>query len=89
MVFPNYQNIYQYLNYFNSMIDRPQVLIAIQNAIKNKKLKKKFNNPDIIKACPGFAHSTYASYLPKHRKGNPGGYIEYFKRNSDGTYSLL
>jgi len=40
MVFPNYQNIYQYLNYFNSMIDRPQVLIAIQKAIKNKKLKK-------------------------------------------------
>jgi len=27
--------------------------------------------------------------LPKHRRGNPGGYIEYFFQNPDDTYSLI
>ena len=28
-------------------------------------------------------------FLPKHRRGNPGGYTPYFQQNADGTYSLL
>jgi len=35
------------------------------------------------------ADRTYSVFLPKHRKGNPGGYTEYFEQHEDGTYSLL
>jgi len=34
------------------------------------------------------ALSTYSTFLPDHRLGNPGGYVVYFERNSDGTYTL-
>jgi hypothetical protein len=44
---------------------------------------------DLRRACPGWAHHTYEVFLPKHRQGNPGGYPAHFRRNSDGTYSLL
>ena len=27
-------------------------------------------------ACPGWADHTYGVFLPKHRRGNPGGYTE-------------
>jgi hypothetical protein len=37
-----------------------------------------------------FQHDhTYGVFLPKHRRGNPGGYTPYFQQNPDGTYSLL
>ena len=71
------------------MTQSPKVLIAIEKAIKNKKISKKFKIVDIRKACPGFARRTYSSYLAKHRKGNPCGHVAYFKRNTDGTYSIL
>jgi hypothetical protein len=32
---------------------------------------------------------TYGVFLPKHRRGNPGGYMVYFVQNDDGTYSLV
>jgi len=38
---------------------------------------------------PVLAGHTYNVFLPKHRVGNPGGYTAYFRRNPDGSYSLL
>jgi hypothetical protein len=35
------------------------------------------------------AHHTYGVFLPKHRRGNAGGYTEYFLRNPDGSYSPI
>jgi len=37
----------------------------------------------------GYSLTTYGVFLPKHRKGNPGGCTEYFLRNDDGSYSLI
>lgn len=44
---------------------------------------------DVRRACPGWADSTYGVFLPKHRRGNPGGYSAYFERHPDGAYSLI
>ena len=44
---------------------------------------------DLRHACPGWASHTYGVFLPKHRRGNPGGYTEYFERHPDGSYSLI
>jgi hypothetical protein len=48
-----------------------------------------FRPDDLRPACPGWAPHTYEVFLPKHRHGNPGGYPAYFRRNADGSYSLL
>ena len=50
---------------------------------------KRFHPDDVRRACPGWADKTYSVFLPKHRVGNPGGYTAYFRRHSDGSYSLL
>jgi hypothetical protein len=31
----------------------------------------------------------YGVFLPKHRRGNPGGYTEYFEQHGDGSHSLI
>jgi hypothetical protein len=35
------------------------------------------------------AANTYGVFLPKHRRGNPGGYTAYFIQHGDGSFSLL
>jgi hypothetical protein len=52
-------------------------------------LAQRFRPDDVRRACPGWADQTYGVFLPKHRRGNPGGYTEYLLQNSDGTYSLI
>ena len=61
----------------------------IKKALQNGSLKKRFRASDVRIACPGWKHHTYSNFLPKHRKGNPLGYREYFVRHADGSYSLL
>ena len=61
----------------------------IRVARRNGHLPHQFRSSDVRKACPGWANATYSVFLPKHRRGNPGGYTEYFDRHPDGTYSLI
>lgn len=60
----------------------------IREAIRAGRLKNIFRPRDVEEACPGWAYNTYRVFLPKHRKGNPGGYTEYFIQHPDGSYSL-
>jgi hypothetical protein len=62
---------------------------GIRKARQRRDLPKHFRAKDVRKACPGWAYKTYSSFLPKHRRGNPGGYTAYFERHSDDSYSLI
>ena len=61
----------------------------IQKAVQNGGLKEPFRAADIKVSCPGWSDRTYSNFLPKHRKGNPGNYTEYFLQHPDGFYSLI
>lgn len=61
----------------------------IRNAVRSGSLKEPFRASDVKLACPGWAERTYSVFLAKHRRGNPGGYAEYFVRHSKGSYSLI
>ena len=61
----------------------------IRQARHQGKLPERFSSADVRKACPGWVEGTYSTFLPKHRIGNPGGKIEYFKRHVTGCYSLI
>ena len=62
---------------------------CVRAAVDSEKLKEPFSASDVKKACPDFADHTYSNFLPKHRKGNPGGYTEYFERVAPGLYILI
>jgi hypothetical protein len=61
----------------------------VRRALACGDLTKRFRPDDVRQACPGWADHTYGVFLPKHRRGNPGGYTEYFLQNPDGSYSLI
>ena len=52
-------------------------------------IRKRFGAANVKRACPGWSHRTYSSFLPKHRVGNPGGNTELFSQHEDGSYSLV
>jgi hypothetical protein len=57
---------------------------AIVGAVRPGVLLEPFTKEDFRKACPGLGEGTYAAFLDKHRKGNPGGNSELFGRQSPG-----
>jgi hypothetical protein len=61
----------------------------IRRARRTGALSDTFRPDDVRRACPGWAFNTYGVFLPKHRRGNPGGYTAYFVQHDDGSYSLL
>ena len=61
----------------------------VRSARRAGKLPERFRPDDVRRACPGWAHHTYGVFLPKHRRGNPGGYTAYFVQHSDGSFSLI
>lgn len=61
----------------------------IRRARRQGDLRGKFRSADVRRACPGWANRTYTNFLPKHRRGNPGGYTPYFTQHTDGSYSLI
>ena len=65
------------------------VVREIGLAIRQGRLPERFRAADVRRACPGWDYRTYNNSLPKYRLGNPGGHKVYFRRNRDGTYSLL
>jgi hypothetical protein len=62
---------------------------AIRAAVAAGRLQQPFSHGDCKTKCPGYANNTYCTFLPKHRAGNPGGYIAYFERMPTGKYRLL
>jgi len=61
----------------------------IREARREGLLPKRFRPRDVHIACPEWAEMTYHVFLLKHRRNNPGGYMAYFERHSDGSYSLI
>lgn len=61
----------------------------IRCAVARGDLPQSFRPDDVRRACPGWANHTYDVFLPKHRRGNPGAYTEYFLQNPDGSYTLI
>lgn len=66
-----------------------RVYSAIVQAVKTRRLKEPFGSREFKMACPGFADGTYNVFLNKHRKGNPGGTSELFKRVSPGKFRVI
>ena len=66
-----------------------KVYSAIVKAIKKRKLKEPFGSKEFRIACPGFADGTYNAFLYKHRKGNPGGNSELFKKVASGKFRVI
>ena len=65
-----------------------KIVVAINVAVTNGKLKQPFSVSDVNTACKNLLAKS-PSFLSKHRKGNPGGYTEYFIQDKNGKYSLL
>jgi hypothetical protein len=66
-----------------------RLVADIRAAVRDGRLPKRFRPNDVRRACPGWADRTYSVFLPKHRRGNPGGYTAYFEQHKDGSFSLL
>ncbi len=62
---------------------------AVRLAVREGRLKEPFGGPDVEVACPGYASTTYATFLAKHCEGNPDSRREFFRRVSRGRYVLL
>ena len=66
---------------------KSKLLDGIRNGIQTKKLTQPFSVDDVNQACNNLLVKSTA-FLGKHAVGNPGGYTEFFIRNSKGKYSL-
>jgi hypothetical protein len=64
-------------------------ITEIRKAVGEEHLSELFSQEAVKNAVPGYAEKTYHVFLPKHRKGNPGGNTELFVRVSRGLYRLL
>ena len=71
------------------MMAKHELYSCIVEAVKKGKLKEPFTAKDVQRVCPQFAHNTYGTFLPKHRRNNPGGNSELFERVRRGQYKLL
>jgi hypothetical protein len=66
----------------------------IRAAVQAGSLLEPFDASMVRQACPGplgrhYAPHTHRVFLSKHCVGNPGGYIEYFRRIGHGSYELV
>jgi len=68
-----------------------RVYYAIVKAVKNNGLEEPFKAGDLRNLFKKkFADSTYSTFLPKHRKRNPGKNSELFERSKNtASYSLI
>lgn len=71
------------------MGDHKELYKSAVSAVRSGLLKEPFSAADVQKACPGYAVHTYGVFLPKHRKGNPGGNTELFEQIGRGLYRIL
>jgi hypothetical protein len=68
---------------------RHKLYRCIVEAIKKGKLKEPFTAKDVRRVCPQIAQNTPGTFLPKHRRNNPGDQSELFERVRRGQYKLL
>jgi len=61
---------------------------SIIAAVKSGSLKEPFSISDFREACPGFAKSTYGTFLHKHNKGN-NKTTELFERIPSGGFIVI
>jgi len=66
-----------------------RLVVEIDRAIKEGKLREPFRGSDIRAVCPGFAHSTYNTFLPKHTLNNPDNNKVHFTKVEPGLYRRL
>jgi hypothetical protein len=69
---------------------KTSILVAeIDRAIQAGKLKEPFRPSDIRATCPGFADTTYKTFLPKHAINNPDNNKVHFEKVGLGLYRRL
>ena len=61
----------------------------IDRAIDGGKLHEPFRGADVRAACPGFAYTTYNTFLPKHALNNPDNNEVHFEKVEPGLYRRL
>jgi hypothetical protein len=61
----------------------------IYHAVNSGELEQPFTAAMVKRACPRWAEKTYQVFLPKHRKGNPGGNTVLFDQVARGSYQLI
>ena len=63
-------------------------ITSIREAVAAGRLNQPFRAADVKAACPGWANSTYSTFLSKHCQGNPGGNTVHFVWVARGLYRL-
>ena len=66
-----------------------RLVVEIDRAIEGGKLREPFRGSDVRAVCPGFAHTTYNTFLPKHTLNNPDNNKVHFERVELGLYRRL
>ena len=66
-----------------------RVMQAIRLARMEANLPRRFRARDVRNACHELPDSTCSTFLSKHRVGNPGGLVAYFRRVGEGLYTLI
>ena len=66
-----------------------RLITEIRKAVRDGRLSEPSGAEAVKNAVPGYAEKTYYVFLPKHRKGNPGGNTELFERIDEGLYRLF
>ena len=66
-----------------------RLVAEIDKAIANEQLHQPFRASDVRAACPGFAHTTYNTFLPKHARNNPDNNKIHFEKVELGLYRRL
>ena len=70
---------------FVRCIREAQVRGYLPECFTSEEIRRVF---EILEGCK-FDDSTFSTFLRKHRKGNPGGYKEYFEECGEGRYRLI
>ena len=65
-----------------------RLVAEIDRAIERGKLHEPFRGSDVRAACPGFAYTTYNTFLPKHASNNPSNKV-HFEKVEPGLYRRL
>ena len=66
-----------------------RLVAEIDKAIASGRLLEPFRPSDVQAACPGFAHTTYKCFLPKHAINNPDNNKVHFEKVELGLYKRL
>ena len=66
-----------------------KLVVEIDRAIEGGKLHEPFRGSNVRAVCPGFAHTTYNTFLSKHTLNNPDNNKVNFEKVEPGLYRRL